>query len=271
MAGVVLVTGCSRGIGHETALRLAELGWTVIGTLRSDAGREALEAAGVETVQMDVTRPEEIAQAVESIVEKHGQLDALVANAGRGLFGCFETLEEQQTRDLMDVNFFGVLNCAREVLPHLRERSGRLVVISSIAGRRAAPGSSLYNASKFAVEGWAEGLSYELAPFGVQVVLVEPGPTESGFFDVKWWGKRKVSAYTPLNARLQELQASVKDKCVPVGVVVDAVVTALTARKPPFRIPTGTNTKLQLLAKSSLPERWWRGLVQKAVRFPDAD
>ena len=102
-------------------------------------------------------------------------------------------------------------------------------------------------------------------------MLVEPGPTESGFFDVKWWGKRELPAYTPLNARLKELQASVKDKCVPVGVVVTAVVAALTDRKPAFRIPTGTNTKMQLFAKSSLPERWWRGLVQKAVRFPEQD
>ncbi|MEC7241044.1 MAG: SDR family oxidoreductase [Myxococcota bacterium] len=271
MSGVVLITGCSRGIGRESALRLAELGWTVVGTLRSDSGQAELEAGGVEVVRMDVTRPDEVAGAVQSIVARHGGIDALVANAGRGLFGCFETLEEQQARDLMDVNFFGVLSCAREALPHLRQSRGRLVVISSIAGRRAAPGSSLYNASKFAIEGWAEGLSYELAPFGVDVVLVEPGPTESGFFDVKWWGKRELSAYTPLNARLQELQDSVKDKCVPVGVVVDAVVAALTKPKPAFRIPTGTNTKMQLLAKSSLPERWWRGLVQKAVGFPDQD
>jgi NAD(P)-dependent dehydrogenase (short-subunit alcohol dehydrogenase family) len=271
MAGVVLITGCSRGIGRESALKLQALGWTVVGTLRGEAGREELEAAGVEVVLMDVTRPDEVTRAVEGIVERHGRIDALVANAGRGLFGCFETLEDRQARDLMDVNFFGVLSCAREVLPHLRKSQGRLVVISSIAGRRSAPGSSLYNASKFAIEGWAEGLSYELAPFGVQVVLVEPGPTESGFFDVKWWGSRNMPAYAPLNERLQELQASVKDKCVPVGVVVNAVVSALTERKPAFRIPTGTNTKLQLLAKSSLPERWWRGLVQKAVRFPEQD
>jgi hypothetical protein len=103
------------------------------------------------------------------------------------------------------------------------------------------------------------------------VVLIEPGPTESGFFDVKWWGGRDVSVYAPLNARLQELQASVKDKCVPVGVVVTAVVNALSQRNPALRIPTGANTKMQLLAKSGLPERWWRGLVQKAVRFPTQD
>lgn len=271
MAGVVVITGCSRGIGHDTALHLAEAGWTVVGTLRSETGRSELEEAGVEVVMMDVTQPDDISRAVAEVVEKHGRIDAFVANAGRGLFGCFETLEDSQTRDLMEVNFFGVLSCAREVLPHLRKSSGRLVVVSSIAGRRAAPGSSLYNASKFAIEGWAEGLSYEVAPFGVKVVLIEPGPTESGFFEVKWWGRREVNAYDPLNARLEELQASVKDKCVPTEVVVRAIDRALSQANPPFRIPTGTNTKMQLLAKSGLPERWWRGLVQKAVRFPDQD
>ena len=143
--------------------------------------------------------------------------------------------------------------------------------MSSIAGRRSAPGSSLYNASKFAIEGWAEALSYELQPFGVEVVLIEPGPTESGFFDVKWSGGREVEVYGAMNERLAELQAGVKEKAVPVEVVSGAIERALEARRPALRVPTGAQTKAQLFAKSSLPERWWRGLVNKAVSFPKPD
>lgn len=265
---VVLITGCSRGIGQAAALRLARAGWTVVATLRSETGREVLEQAGVNVLSMDVTAPDQVRAGVAQIVAEYGRIDALVANAGVGLFGCFETLSEAETRKVMEVNFFGVLDCAREVLPHLRDRQGRLVVISSIAGRRSAPGSSLYNASKFAIEGWAEGLSYELAPFGVKVVLVEPGPTESGFFDTNATGSRELAAYTPLNARLDELRAGVADKCVPVEVVTQAIERALTLKNPPLRMPTGTNTKLQLLVKGGLPDRWWRGLVKTAVKLP---
>jgi NAD(P)-dependent dehydrogenase (short-subunit alcohol dehydrogenase family) len=265
---VVLITGGSRGIGQAAALRLAKAGWTVVATLRSDTGREVLEQAGVNVLRMDVTAPDEVRAGVAQIIADHGRLDALLANAGVGLFGCFETLSEAETRQVMEVNFFGVLACAREALPHLRESQGRLVVISSIAGRRSAPGSSLYNASKFAIEGWAEGLSYELAPFGVRVVLVEPGPTESGFFDTNATGSRELAAYVPLNARLDELRAGVADKCVPVEVVTQAIERALTFKNPPLRMPTGTNTKLQLLVKGGLPDRWWRGLVKTAVKLP---
>lgn len=264
---VVLITGCSRGIGQSSAIRLAKKGWTVVGTLRTETGRPALEEAGVHVLNMDVTKPEQVRAGIAKVVQEHGRLDALVANAGSGLFGCFETLSEAETRQVMEVNFFGVLDCAREALPHLRESQGRLVVISSIAGRRSAPGSSLYNASKFAIEGWAEGLSYELAPFGVRVVLVEPGPTESGFFEEKVTGSRAVEDYAPLNARLEELQSGVKAKCVPVGVVTRAVEKALTESRPSFRVPTGASTKLQLVVKANLPERWWRGLVNGAVKF----
>lgn len=266
-AKVVLITGCSRGIGQAAAIRMVQAGWTVVGTLRSDAGRSTLEDAGVQVLLMDVTQPEQVRAGIAQVIAEHGRLDALVANAGVGLFGCFETLSEAETRRVMEVNFFGVLDCAREALPHLRESRGRLVIISSIAGRRSAPGSSLYNASKFAIEGWAEGLSYELAPFGVEVVLVEPGPTESGFFDSPSTGTQAVAAYAPLNDRLTELRAGVAEKCVPVGVVTQAIEKALKAKNPPLRMPTGANTKLQLLVKGGLPDRWWRGLVKAAVKL----
>ncbi|RME25718.1 MAG: SDR family NAD(P)-dependent oxidoreductase, partial [Deltaproteobacteria bacterium] len=148
--GVVIITGCSRGIGHHAALELARRGWTVVGTLRGDAGREALEAGGVEVEHLDVTDAARCAAVVDAVRRRHGRLDAVVANAGRGLFGCFEDVDDDEIRALFEVNLYGAMHIVRPALPALRETGGKVVLMSSIAGRRGAPGSGSYNATKFA-------------------------------------------------------------------------------------------------------------------------
>ncbi|MEE2751778.1 MAG: SDR family oxidoreductase [Myxococcota bacterium] len=263
---VVLITGCSRGIGKAAAVELARTGWTVVGTLRNDVERKALEDAGVEILHLDVRKPEEIDACISEVIKRHGQLDALVANAGYGLFGCFEDLDDHQIRDLMEVNFYGVLACARAALGHLRQRKGRLVIIGSVAGRRGAPGSSIYNASKFALEGWAEGLSFELETQGARVILVEPGPTVSGFVKSRTMGTRcGTGPYAELTLRLQSLQDQVFDNAEPVDGVVEAIRFALEAVDPPLRLPTGRQTRLQIFAHKTLPWKVWRSLVRQRL------
>jgi NAD(P)-dependent dehydrogenase (short-subunit alcohol dehydrogenase family) len=265
----ILITGCSRGIGHHTALALARDGWTVVATLRSEAGQAELEAAGVQVVYLDVVDRVRVERVVAQVTEQHGGLDALVANAGVGLFGCFEDLHPDQVQAVMAVNFFGTLHVARACLPHLRASQGRLVAISSVAGRRSAPGSSLYNASKFALEGWAEGLRFELAPFGVPVVLIQPGPTGTGFPTAKGTGKAAgTGPYAAITARLEALQAEAFERPEPVGTVVDAVRHALTDPDPRFRIATGRDTRAQILAHRFLPWRAWEALVRRKLDLP---
>ncbi len=265
----VLITGCSRGIGHHSAIALARAGWTVVATLRSEDGQAALEAAGVQVVYADVVDRVQVERVVAQVVDQHGGLDALVANAGVGLFGCFEDLHPDQVRAVMEVNFFGALHCARACLPHLRASRGRLVAISSVAGRRSAPGSSLYNASKFALEGWAEGLRFELAPFGVPVVLVQPGPTETGFPTAKGTGKQVGRGpYARITSRIEELQAEAFEHPEPVDTVVAAVRRALEDPNPPFRIATGRGTRAQILAHRILPWRAWEALVRRKLALP---
>ena len=270
MPRTVLITGCSRGIGHATARTLAQEGWQVVATLRSDDGRTALEAAGAEVVFMDVVDRVRVDQVVAQVAARHGGLDALIANAGVGLFGCFEDLDPDQVRAVMEVNFFGALHCARACLPHLRASRGRLIAVSSVAGRRSAPGSSLYNASKFALEGWAEGLRFELAPHGVRVVLVQPGPTATGFPAAKGTAKGAESGpYAAITARLLQLQAEAFDNPDPVTVVVDALRRALDDDDPLFRIPTGRSTRAQILASRVLPWRAWEALVRRKLDLPE--
>ena len=262
----LVVTGCSRGIGRHIALRMAALGWSVWGTLRSESGREELESAGVRVLNVDVTNETQVVEAVAAVVREDGKIDAFVANAGIGTFGCFETLIDTQIRQMMEVNFFGVLSCARAVLPSLRQSRGRLVVISSVAGRRGAPGASGYNASKFAVGGWAEGLSYELEPFGVSVSLVEPGPVETGFFDARWGGEvPEGSPYEKITEQLAKKLDGVRNKWVDVADVGCQVERLLTVSNPSFRVVVGYKNKAQVILNKKLPESWWRAMVRRAV------
>ena len=263
----VLITGCSRGIGHHAAITLAQRGWRVIATTRSDEGRAALEAAGVRIEPLDLLSEPEA--GVASILATHGPIDALVANAGYGLFGCFEDLEPAELRANLEVNLFGTLACARAALPSLRQRRGRLVVVGSIAGRRAAPGSSAYNASKFALEGWAEALRFELAPFGVPVVIVEPGLTRSGFQQARKRGRRVGSgAYAAIIRRLEALHRENAEKVQPVDTAVASIVQALEQPTPPLRIVPTRGAQLELLAARLLPWPVWERLVDWKLRLP---
>lgn len=266
---VVLITGCSRGIGHALALALAGRGWTVVATLRDGSGRAALQQAGVQTAQLDVTDLPGSLALVAEIVARHGRLDAVVASAGRGLTGCFEDLDPDQVRDIIEVNVFGAMNTVRAALPAVRAARGRVVLISSIAGTRSAPGSSAYSASKFALEGFGESLRHELAPFGVQVVMIEPGATATGFVAARGVGARTgTGTYAAISGRLRQLLDENSADPEPVSVVVDGLLVALEGRRPPFRIPTGRGVRAQILARRLLPWRAYERLVRTKLALP---
>ncbi len=181
----VLITGASSGIGMETALELAERGYRVIATMRDPArstelvaradGRQVSDHIRVE--KLDVTEPSPvIAGTVADLIGRLGRLDALINNAGTAEIGPVELMPEESWHRMMETNFFGALRCMKAVLPHMRtERHGTIINISSISGRMGYPGFGAYSASKFALEALSEVLRSELAPFGVKVVLVEPG------------------------------------------------------------------------------------------------
>jgi len=186
MKDSVLITGTSSGIGFETALYLAEHGFEVYATMRNLARRDRLEAAAenrnlrLHVLQLDVTDRDSIEAAVRAVVEQPGGIYGLVNNAGIGIRGYFEDVSDAEVRQVFGTNVFGTMAVTRAVLPYMRAAGhGRIVMVSSVGGRIAAPGNSAYCASKFALEGFGEALAQEVALLGLQVVLVEPGFVET--------------------------------------------------------------------------------------------
>jgi NAD(P)-dependent dehydrogenase (short-subunit alcohol dehydrogenase family) len=190
--GVVLVTGSSTGFGRLASVALARRGYQVFASMRDVAGRNRRHAADLEelgqkenlrlaVVELDVTDDRSVNEAVDRIVRNAGQIDIVVNNAGISCWALTETLTVEQTKQLFETNFFGVLRVNRAVLPHMRKRrSGLLIHISSVAGRLVMPSLGIYCATKFALEAMAETLRYELSQLGIDSVIVEPGayPTE---------------------------------------------------------------------------------------------
>jgi len=180
----VLITGCSSGIGKTTARLFADRGWNVIATLRKpEALASEVWPENVLFARLDVQDQASIEAAIAAGVARFGRIDTVINNAGYGLFGLFESTATEKIQEQFDVNVFGVMNVIRAVLPQLRAQgSGTLVNISSGAGVVGLPMVSLYNASKFALEGFSESLSYELASQNIVVKIIEPGGVLSTSF-----------------------------------------------------------------------------------------
>jgi NAD(P)-dependent dehydrogenase (short-subunit alcohol dehydrogenase family) len=180
---VVLITGCSSGIGAAATRRFAAAGWNVAATMRNPDRDTALEdVANVELLALDVTDKASIAGAVKQILGLFGRIDVLVNNAGYGLFGPFETASEADIQKQFATNLFGLFDVTRAVLPTMREqKSGVIVNVSSIGGLTTFPMYSLYHATKYAVVGFSESLNFELAPFDVRVKVVAPGFVSTDF------------------------------------------------------------------------------------------
>jgi NAD(P)-dependent dehydrogenase (short-subunit alcohol dehydrogenase family) len=173
------ITGASSGFGRAFAEHALAQGHNVVATARKIAALDELTSTApdrVLTLALDVTRPGDAKAAIEAAVARFGRIDVLINNAGYGLVGAFEETPDAELRALMDTNFFGAMNVTRAALPTLRaQRSGAIVNISSMGGQLSFPGFSAYSAAKFAIEGVSEALAQEMAPFGVKVLIVEPG------------------------------------------------------------------------------------------------
>ena len=185
MKKVVIITGASRGFGELIAKKFQKQKFQVIATMRNvNSSPSLMELDNVDIKKLDVTNKSDIKNVVDFTIKKYGRIDILINNAGYGAFGLLEEASEQEIRNQFDVNYFGLIDCIRGVLPQMRkQKDGVIINISSIAGRFGLPFTSLYNSSKFAVEGLTECLHYELSLFGIDIKTVAPGSFRTGFHD----------------------------------------------------------------------------------------
>ena len=277
----VLITGTSTGIGLASAVEMARRGWTTIATMRDPARatrlREAAAQAGVaERVivePLDVNDAAALPDTVARVMTRvDGRLDAVVHNAGVAVGGAFEDLPDAELRRVMETNFFGVLALTRALLPIFRaQRHGRIVVVSSNSAFAGEPANSIYVASKWAIEGWAESLAYEVERFGIQVALIEPGPYKTEIWQSS---PRILPAGSPYEPWLRQLEKAIDEKVVASArdpqEVATAIATALEAVKPRFRYPVSPQAWIGHLMRGVVPTRAQRWLITRLLGIKPA-
>jgi len=275
---VWFITGCSTGFGRALARYALDRGYRVVVTARNPAEVEDLAAGRQEralVAALDVTEPAQIAASVAAAEARFGRIDVLVNNAGIGYFGAIEESDDAEVRRMFEINFWGLANMTRAVLPGMRaRRSGHIVNISSMGGVRGAPAVGYYNAAKFAVEGFSEALERETAPLGIKVLIVEP----SGF-RTDWAGRSANEASHPIadydataGARLRQIRGiSGKQLGDPVRAAA-AIVEAVEAPDPPLRLMLGKAALVAGRAKIALLRRDFNSwaAVSEGADFPDS-
>lgn len=265
----VLITGASSGIGAATASLLLERGWRVFAAARRLEAMAPLAERGAEVLPLDLADPtsrHELAERLgERLQERGGGLDALVNNAGFAEVGPMETMPLERARAVFEVNVFGLMGLTQLLLPAMRARGrGRIVNISSIAGRWVTPGSGWYGASKFAVEALSDALRLELKAFGLNVVLVEPGLVATDFATVAGPSIRNAQACGVYGSMMRRVRAGWDDVyrgASPPLAVARTIERALTEADPPARYLCG-HQSASVLANRLLPTRLWDSLLR---------
>jgi NAD(P)-dependent dehydrogenase (short-subunit alcohol dehydrogenase family) len=252
---VWLITGTSTGLGRQLAETLIGRGERVAATARDVAGiKDLAERAPdqVLTARLDVTDAESIRDAVDATIARFGRIDVLVNNAGHGLIGALEELSDAQLRAVLETNVFGVAALTRAVLPHMRtRRGGHIVQLSSVGGVVGNPGHAAYATSKFALEGMSEALAGEVAPFGIRVSIVEPGPFRTEFAGRSMAVADPIADYQDTPAGLLRTRFAAQDGKQPNDPVraAEAIVTLVDRPDSPLRLPLGPEAVSRIRAK----------------------
>ena len=253
---VAIVTGSSTGIGYETSLILARNGFLTYATMRNLNKSEdmkltvAKENLPIQIKQLDVTEDLSVENAIQEISSETGRIDVLVNNAGYGLNGAFEDLAMDEVKAQYETNVYGLMRTTQAVLPIMRkQKSGTIVNISSGAGRFGLPGGSAYVSTKFAVEGLSESMSYELEPFGIKVVIVEPGVIRTNFMDGLVIAKKSQDPNSPYSQIMQKIvtgfEEMMKNASSP-DLVAKVVLNAIRDKNPSLRYLAGNDVEAWL-------------------------
>lgn len=274
MEKIALVTGCSSGIGLETALALARDGYFTYASMRNVSKSSEIEGIAkkenlpLKVIQLDVDSKDSVKNAVSQIMKEKNRLDVLVNNAGYGIFGCLEDISVDELKEQFETNFFGIVRMIHEAAPIMRaQKSGAIVNVSSVAGRIGFPGSPAYISSKFALEGLSESLRYELSQFGVNTIIIEPGVIKSNFFKSMRFPKNP-KADSPYKELTEKVVGGIK-MMAEMGThpkeVADTIVRVLKEKNPLPRYPVGNDAAMFLEAKKMKTDIEFENYLKKEL------
>jgi NAD(P)-dependent dehydrogenase (short-subunit alcohol dehydrogenase family) len=275
---VAVVTGSSSGIGLAASLALAKNGYVTYATMRNLAKQDSIQSVAekehlpVRTVQLDVTDENSVKNAIQSILSESGRIDLLVNNAGYGMTGAFEDIGMDEIKSLYETNVFGVIRVTQAVLPIMRKQgSGRIINISSGAGRIGYPGGSAYVSSKFALEGLSDSMAFEVEQFGIKTVLVEPGFIRTNFAENIVTAKKAQDPNSPYSQMMMQMKSSshrrrMIENAPDADLVASVIVEAATAKEPNLRYLAGKDVQQMVAAKKSMSDEEFQNMIRQSVR-----
>src|SRR5574337_1203377 len=270
MEKTAIVTGSSSGIGFETALALAREGYYTYATMRDiEKGEKILNIAKkenlkIEVLEIDVDREETIKNAINKIVLDRKRIDVLVNNAGYFLVGCLEDITINDIKAQFETNFFGIVRTVQQVLPTMRDqKSGIIVNISSVAGRIGFPVTPAYISSKFALEGLSESMRYELAPFGIKTIIIEPGVIKTNLFTSLKRSTKSDLAYKEITEKVMQGLTMMSQMGTPAQEVARTIVNAIRTENPMPRYPVGNDAIMFLEARKNKTDIEFENYIKK--------
>lgn len=272
---VALITGCSSGIGYETALMLARNGFLTFATMRNTKKSDSLEEIikkerlDLNIRELDVNDDTSIENTINCIKREANRIDVLINNAGYGLVGFFEDLTLDEIRNQFETNFFGVLNITKKIIPIMRlQKSGTIINVSSGAGQVGFPGISAYVSTKFAIEGFSESLMYELFPYGIKVVIIEPGVIKTNFFRNCIVSEHSMKKSSPYSRSLDKFQKNVElmqEHATSPFDVAKVILQVLGNNEPKQRYIVGNDVAMILEAKKNLSDIEFKKMMMQNI------
>jgi len=272
---VALVTGSSSGIGFETSLMLARAGFNTYASMRNlEKSKNITEIAKKEklplqVVQLDVNNDGSVKDALVKILKADQRIDVLINNAGYGLFGSVEDTSIEEIKAQFETNFFGVVRVTQQVLPLMRrQNSGTIVNVSSVGGRIGLPALSAYHSTKFALEGLSESIAFELEPFGIRVVIIEPGVIRTNILNSSSSAKKALDPKSPYFSLSQKLNDNFKSMMEseissPPEEVAKVILQAVTSENPQLRYSVGDDAANLIHARKNMPDKEFRKMIMK--------
>lgn len=271
---VALVTGSSSGMGFATAIMLARAGIHTYASMRNlKKSKTITELASTENlplqvVQLDVIDKKSVKEAITKIVTEKERIDVLVNNAGYGLFGSLEDISIEELKAQFETNFFGVIRVTQLVLPIMRkQKSGTIVNVSSVGGRIGLPVLSAYHSTKFALEGLSESMSYELEPFGIRVVIIEPGVIRTNIMNSSIIAKKAQDPKSPYFSLIQKVENNFKlmmeNESSPPEEVAKVILGVVTSENPQLRYTVGNDAATMIQARVSMSDNQFKKMIMQ--------